>query len=78
MTRKLPAQAFSGMEYIRRYYDVPAKQGGLVLYTDWEGGHHYGTITSAKTPYLNVRFEGDRVPLLCHPNDLDYIQEDPR
>lgn len=63
------------LQYIRDYYDVPAKRGGRVTFLDSDGAKHYGAITSADRQYLRVLFDGDREPLLCHPKDLEYFKE---
>lgn len=73
MTAKLPAQAFSGIEYVRRYYGVPAKRGGRVVYTGLDGNPYPGTITSADGQYLRVRLDGDPIRYTVHPDDLAYL-----
>jgi hypothetical protein len=65
--------------YIRRFYQVPAKVGGRIVY---DGTHkdprqpRAGTIISARGQYLTVRFD-DRVKkshtALLHPtSDIEY------
>jgi len=57
------------LAYIRAAYGVPAKRGGRVKY-----GDQYGTITSARGPYLRVRFEGETYPRLLHPTwHVEYL-----
>src|SRR6266404_763357 len=54
------------MDYIRKTYDVPAKRGGRIKYTN--GGTFYGTIASAKGGYLRVRWDEDGQRLVSlHP-----------
>ena len=54
------------MDYIRKYYKVPAKRGGRVIYT---GGTkpQYGTILGASGAYLVIRLDGHRDPQTFHP-----------
>ena len=55
------------MEYVRRYYGVPAKRGGRVQFFGAQG-----TITSA-THYLRVRMDDGRRVLL-HPTwEVTYL-----
>jgi len=48
-------------DYIRRYYNVPAKRGGRVAW-DTSSGTREGTITRA-TNYVYVRFDDAKHPL---------------
>jgi hypothetical protein len=52
-------------DYIRRYYNVPAKRGGRVAWTTSKGTRE-GTITSA-TAYVFVRFDDAKFPVPLHP-----------
>lgn len=54
------------MDYIRRAYGVPAKRGGRVAW-DTSKGTRTGTIMSATTQYVYIRFDGDRHSLPLHP-----------
>ena len=56
------------MEYIRKYYSVPAKRGGIVSF---EG--RVGRITSAKGAYLRVLFPEMKQPLILHPESVEYL-----
>ncbi len=61
------------MDYIRRYYKVPAKRGGRVRYS---GGTTtmYGTIKSARGGYLMILLDGDKYPKTFHPTwKLEYL-----
>jgi len=60
------------MEYIRKFYDVPAKRGGRVVF-DGRGG----TIVSARNAHLRIRpDDGGRI-LLCHPTwRMEYLKEE--
>jgi hypothetical protein len=50
------------MERIRQYYRVPAKRG---MHVTVDGKP--GRITSARGPYVMVRFDGDSFSKPCHP-----------
>ena len=64
--------------YIRSTYNVPAKRGCRVRYTDSDGAVWNGRITSARGGYLRVLVD-DRVPgyrgrLLLHPTwQVEYL-----
>jgi len=58
------------LEYIRNYYEVPAKKGKIIAYKG-----RLGVITGASGPYVKVRLEGDRNSLPYHPADLKYDVE---
>ena len=49
------------MDYIRRTYNVPAKRGGRVIYTDANGKAWPGVITAARSGRLLVRLD-DNLP----------------
>lgn len=53
------------MAYIRDFYGVPAKRGGIVFYKG-----HRGVITGSKNAYLRVRMEDFDIIKTFHPNDL--------
>ncbi len=50
------------MEYIRRYYKVPAKRGMRITFCG-----HPATITSTTGPYLRIRIDGDERTSVVHP-----------
>ena len=62
------------MEYIRRYYSVPAKRGGRVMWkTATMSKRMTGTITSARGAYIMVRPDGKRHPITLHPTwNIEY------
>jgi hypothetical protein len=62
------------MDYIRRYYGVPAKRGGRVSWTTIKGVRH-GTITSASN-YLYVRFDDSGYTVPLHPTDPGLVYLD--
>ena len=51
-----------GLDYVRKFYGVPAKRGGRVVVAG-----RRGTITSASDSYIMVRFDGESTPRRCHP-----------
>ncbi|GGA99908.1 hypothetical protein GCM10011491_30220 [Brucella endophytica] len=60
------------MEWVRKYYGVPAKRGGRIEYT---GGKtpKYGTILSASN-YLNIQLDGNKHPSRFHPTwEIRYL-----
>lgn len=64
----------SSMEYIRRYYDVPADVG-LTVTVDGKPGR----ITSARNSYIWVRFDGESFSKPCHPTwRVEYELAKPR
>lgn len=66
------------MEYIRKSYGVPAKQGGRVRYTGDKGPHktaRYGTITGAHGSHLRIRMDGDSFSNIYHPTwEIEYLE----
>lgn len=66
------------LRYIRKTYQVPAKRGMRVRYTDEGGVIWNGTITSARGSHLRVLVD-DRVPgyrgrLILHPTHrVEYL-----
>ncbi len=66
------------MDYIRRYYGVPAKRGGRVVYSGGKNGERMGTIKSARGGYLMILLDGDKHPGTFHPTwKLDYVVNEP-
>jgi len=55
------------LEYIRKYYGVPAKRGAQVRY---KGTH--GIITGSRGAYIRVRLEGEKRSLPYHPTDVEW------
>jgi len=56
------------LEYIRKYYKVPAKRLGRVRWTRRDGTALEGTITGA-TQYLLVRFDDRNFSVPIHPTE---------
>ena len=63
-------------QYIRRYYDVPAKRGMRVAW-DNSKGTRMGTITSA-TAYVHIRFDDSKHSVPLHPKEdgLRYLTDE--
>jgi len=60
------------MEYVRKYYGVPAHRGGRVIYTG-DKIPKFGTITSSTRGRINVRFDGDSNVCHLHPTwEVEY------
>ncbi|KAF1009539.1 MAG: hypothetical protein GAK28_00177 [Luteibacter sp.] len=63
------------MEYVRRYYGVPARRGGRVEYTGC-GIVEMGTIRSATGSNLNIQLDGVKHAMPFHPTwKLRYIDQ---
>lgn len=61
------------MDSIRRFYGVPAKRGGRVVYTGGTVPAH-GTIVGSRGDLLRVRLDGTGRTLLFHPAwALEYL-----
>jgi hypothetical protein len=58
---------YDPFEYIRNYYEVPAKKGKIVSYNG-----KLGVITGASSHTLKVRLEGAKHALTYHPSGLKY------
>lgn len=66
------------LDYIRRTYNVTAKRGMRVRYTDESGGIWNGRITSAPGAHLRIlvddRVDGYRRRLILHPTyNVEYM-----
>lgn len=60
-------------DYIKRAYGVNPVVGQQVRHTVT---HKLGTIARENRGhghYVNVRFDGAKLPLLCHPTELEYL-----
>jgi hypothetical protein len=55
------------MEYIRKWYGVPAKRGSRVIYKGMPA-----VIVASHGPYLRLRIEGMKRIATVHPDDIDY------
>ena len=65
------------MEYIRGTYNVPARRGMRVRYTNPATGRaHDGVILRAVGPYLKIKLETLKCIGLFHPTDG--IEYEPR
>lgn len=71
----------SGLEYIARYYGVPAQRGQRVRYTGDKGPKakaREGTIVRAEGAHLRIRMDGDSFTNLYHPTwELEYLPSEP-
>lgn len=68
------------MKWIRSQYGVPAKRGGRVEYTPYEGSTdktgRFGTITGTSGPHLLIRLDGEKHARPYHPTwRLRYVTE---
>jgi hypothetical protein len=65
------------MDYICKYYDVPAKSGGRIRYS---GGRQSseGTIVAAQGAHLLIRLDGDDDAMPYHPTwKIEYLPDAP-
>lgn len=62
------------LEWIRKYYGVPARRGGRVEYTGG-GGNELGTIFGTSGPHLRIRLDGKKHSTPFHPTwELRYLE----
>lgn len=54
------------MKYIRKAYNVPAKRGGRISFTDAEKTVH-GTIVGSRYAHLRIRLDGSKSIGSYHP-----------
>ena len=54
------------MERIRKWYGVPAKRGGRIIYTG-NGHREFGTIRGARSIYLKIQLDGHKNATIFHP-----------
>lgn len=60
------------MDYIRRYYGVPAKRGGRVI-----ANGKPGVIVGAQGQYLRVRIDGEKAVGNWHPDwNMIYLHQE--
>lgn len=65
------------IDYIRRYYGVPAKKGGRVEYTGGGAKPQFGTICGADGAHLTIRLDGMKHTMPYHPTwELRYLEAD--
>ena len=63
------------IQYIRDYYNVPAKVGGRVKIT--YKGEHFGTITGTHDAHLMIRLDGEKHSNPYHPTwEIEYLEEE--
>lgn len=64
------------MNYVERYYKVPARRGQRVRYTPYQGKPVEGVITRVPDQYIWIRFDGDKKASgPFHPTDgIEYLQ----
>ena len=64
------------LEYIRKYYGVPAKRGGIVEVREQGGAWVKGKILSG-THNLKIKIDSRNVALRYHPESIDlrYLKE---
>ena len=60
------------LEYIRQFYNLPARRGAVVFYKG-----HRGKVTSAINGHVRVRLDGESQARIYHPNDEDLIWSNP-
>lgn len=64
------------LEYISRYYGVPAKKGQRIEFEGVVGGVKRGVITGASGPHLKVRLDGDKSSGIYHPTwKMKYLKD---
>lgn len=68
------------LEYIRQAYEVPARRGGRLRYTNGQGVVLNCTIKSAKGSHLMVEVDdkasGQRNRMKLHPTwQVEYVKE---
>ena len=59
----------SGFEYIRSYYNVPAKRGMQIRFE----GQDYGRITGTDGPHLRAKMNDGRVAYFHPTYHLEYL-----
>lgn len=61
------------LDWIRKYYGVPAKRGGRVEYTGG-GKPKFGTICGVSGSHLSIRLDSAKHPMPFHPTwELRYL-----
>lgn len=63
------------MDYVRKYYNVPAKRGGKVRFF-FAGKWNTGTIKSADHSLRVAPDESPRKRLTFYPTDVEYLTGD--
>lgn len=65
--KKEVQMSYDPLEYIRKYYEVPATKGRVVVYKG-----KMGTIVGASGPHVKVLLDEAKFASPYHPTDLDY------
>lgn len=60
------------LDYIRRYYGVPAWRGMRVEYCGSDNVRRKGVVTGASHAYVRIRLDGEKHSRPYHPQD-DYL-----
>lgn len=62
------------MDQLRKAYDVPAKRGGRIEFTDTNGSVWRGIIRSERNARLRVTLDGLREISILHPTwNIKYL-----
>jgi hypothetical protein len=62
------------MDQLRKAYDVPAKRGGRIEFTDSNGAKWRGIIRSSRYARLRVSLDGLRTISILHPTwNIKYL-----
>ena len=63
------------MEYVRKFYGVPAKRGGKIRFTDSDGKVWEGRIKSARGPHIRCAMKDfPRATAILHPTwNVEYL-----
>ena len=63
------------LEYIKKYYNVPATKGQRIRYTG--GGESYvGKIVGANGPHITVQFDDGQQTHILHPTwKVEYLTD---
>lgn len=64
------------LEYIRKFYGVPATRGAKVRYKSSQFGFKEGTIVGSRDAYVLVRLDGHKKSRSFHPTwNIEYLGE---
>lgn len=64
-------------DYIKRAYSVAPKVGSRVRHTETNRTGQITREDRGQAHYVQVRFDGDKHSLPCHPAALDYTATSP-
>lgn len=65
----------SSYEYVRRAYRVAPEVGARVRHNETGRAGTIAREDRSQSHYVQVRFDGDKHALPCHPIALDYVLE---